>query len=144
MTRKVVTYISFHFSVKMKRIHFDGGTQLASVQMGLSPGLELSMTYQLNVLAIAVMCGGPALLQYEKLLIRVIGAAFDTPLSKVILSLDFVYIVSVVDLCILGMISSCCLRRLVGWFFDCLENLPYRWPWTVPVDYGVNGPIQME
>jgi hypothetical protein len=53
----------------MKRIHFDGGTQLASVQVGLSPGLELSMTYQLNVLAIVVMCAGPALLQYEKLLI---------------------------------------------------------------------------
>jgi hypothetical protein len=122
MTRKVVTYISFHFSVKMKRIHFDGGTQLASVQVGLSPGLELSMTYQLNVLAIAVMCDGPALLQYEKLLIQVIGAAFDAPSYKVRLSLDFVYIVSVVDLCILGLISSCCLRRLVGWFFDCLKN----------------------
>ncbi len=101
------------------------------------------MTYQLSVLAIAVMCGGPALLQYEKLFIQVIGAAFDAPLSKVRLSLDFVYIVSVVDLCILS-ISSCCLRRLVGWFFDCLENLPYRWPWTGPLDYGVNAPIQME
>ncbi len=86
----------------MKRIHFDGGTRLASVQVGLSPGLELSMTYQFNVLAIIVMCAGPALLQYEKLLIRVIGAAFDAPSSKVRLSLDFVYIVSVVDLCILG------------------------------------------
>jgi proteasome activator subunit 4 len=61
---------------------------LASVQVGLSPGLELSVTYQLNVLAIAVMYGGPALLQYEKLLIQVIGAAFDAPSSKVRLSLD--------------------------------------------------------
>jgi proteasome activator subunit 4 len=41
------------------------------------------VTYQLNVLAIAVMYGGPALLQYEKLLIQVIGAAFDAPSSKV-------------------------------------------------------------
>lgn len=85
------------------------------MQVGLSPGLELSVTYQLNVLAIAVMYGGPALLQYEKLLIQVIGAAFDAPSSKVTLSLDmFCYIMSVVELCILS-ISSCHLRRLVGY-----------------------------
>ncbi|CAK9232087.1 unnamed protein product [Sphagnum troendelagicum] len=60
----------------------------AEFKVGRSPGLELSMTYQLNVQAIAVMCGGHALLQYEILLIRVIGAAFDTPLSKMAMDCD--------------------------------------------------------
>lgn len=54
-----------------------------TVQVGLSPGLELSVGYQLNILGIALTYGGSTLLQYKSLLVKVIAAAFDAPSTKV-------------------------------------------------------------
>lgn len=62
------------------------------LQVGLSPGLELSVRYQLNVLEIALTFSGAVLLRYNDLLIELISAAFDAPSKKVmILSLDLIH-----------------------------------------------------
>lgn len=42
------------------------------------------MSYQLNVLGIALTYGGSILLEYKDLLVRVIAAAFDAPSIKVV------------------------------------------------------------
>ena len=55
------------------------------MQVGLSPGLELSVSYQLNVLGISLTYGGPVLLRYKDLLVKVIAAAFDAPSMKVMI-----------------------------------------------------------
>ncbi|BBN03450.1 proteasome activator subunit 4 [Marchantia polymorpha subsp. ruderalis] len=50
---------------------------------GLSPALEITLCYQLNVLSMSLLYGGAALTQYKHLLLQVIGASFDAPSSKV-------------------------------------------------------------
>lgn len=45
------------------------------------------MSYQLNVLGIALTYSGSILLEYKDLLVRVIAAAFDAPSIKVVLLL---------------------------------------------------------
>nr|PNR33085.1 hypothetical protein PHYPA_025028 [Physcomitrium patens] len=55
----------------------------AEFKVGLSPGLELSVRYQLNVLGIALTFSGAVLLRYNDLLIELISAAFDAPSKKV-------------------------------------------------------------
>ncbi|KAL3697923.1 hypothetical protein R1sor_011999 [Riccia sorocarpa] len=50
---------------------------------GLSPALETTVSYQLNVVVEAVSFGGAALTEHKEVLVQVLAAAFDAPSSKV-------------------------------------------------------------
>uniref|UniRef100_A0A0D6R2L6 Proteasome activator subunit 4 n=1 Tax=Araucaria cunninghamii TaxID=56994 RepID=A0A0D6R2L6_ARACU len=55
----------------------------SSEKVSLSPGLEASVTYYLNVLSVAINFGGPQLLQYKEEIKDAISAAFDASSWKV-------------------------------------------------------------
>eukprot|EP01018_Ginkgo_biloba_P025862 Gb_28181 [translate_table: standard] len=63
------------------------GNQIMSTpfvaKVSLSPALEASVAYQLNVVSVAINYGGPYLLQYKEEMKEAISAAFDAPSSKV-------------------------------------------------------------
>ncbi|KAJ7527156.1 hypothetical protein O6H91_16G039400 [Diphasiastrum complanatum] len=56
---------------------------LPVLKAALSPGLETSVLYHLNILSVAVMYSGPAVLHCKELLKKVIACSFDAPSPKV-------------------------------------------------------------
>ena len=60
--------------------------------MGLSPALEMTAKYYLDILSKAIFYGGSALPDHKSLLWQVILAAFDAPSSKV-LSIKLNYVI---------------------------------------------------
>ena len=48
-------------------------------EASLSPSLEASVVYQLNVISVAINFGGPHILQYKEEIKEAISAAFDAP-----------------------------------------------------------------
>ena len=56
------------------------------VRAMLSPALESAIDYQLRILAVGIIYGGPAILRYKDQFKEAIFLAFDTPSWKVLFS----------------------------------------------------------